>query len=260
MPSGPRNTGDFCWINVLTPNPDEAQTFFGTLLGWQYVELPGMGHLIQVNGEDIGGMWDLHGPNTPKGTPPGIGVMIKVANADEVSEAALPLGGKSKPAFDVGPQGRMAEIWDPTGAQIDLWEGAGSPGMTADPTHHGVPSWIELITPDIDKAATFYRALFDWTSATMTNMGFRYVSFNNGDHPVAGMMAPTEAMGHDVPPHWGMYCTVDDVDLTAALVEELGGTLCVPTMDIPEIGRVCGITSPQGVMFYAITYLPRGAN
>ncbi|MEO8480222.1 MAG: VOC family protein, partial [Gemmatimonadota bacterium] len=77
---------------------------------------------------------------------------------------------------------------------------------------------------------------------------------------VAGMMAPTEAMGDDVPPHWGMYCTVDDVDLTAALVEELGGTLCVPTMDIPEIGRVCGITSPQGVMFYAITYLPRGAN
>lgn len=255
MAAGPRKTGDFCWINVLTPSPDAAQAFFGTLLGWQYVELPGMGHLIRVAGQDIGGMWDLDSPNTPAGTPPGIGVMVRVANADEVSEAALSLGGKSKPAFDIGTQGRMAEIWDPTGATIDIWQGGESPGMTADTKHHGVPSWIELVTPDIDAAATFYRALFGWTSATRTDLGFRYVMFSNGDQPAAGMMAPTETMGN-VPPHWAMHCTVDDVDATAALVEELGGTLSVPTTDIPGIGRMCGIVSPQGVRLYAITYLP----
>ncbi len=41
---------------------------------------------------------------------------------------------------------------------------------------------------------------------------------------------------------------------------ELGGTLFVPPMDIPGIGRFCGILSPQGVRFYAIKYLPRLAS
>src|SRR5262245_63014458 len=36
------------------------------------------------------------GPQTPPGTPPGIGVMVKVASADETCERAVALGGRSK--------------------------------------------------------------------------------------------------------------------------------------------------------------------
>jgi hypothetical protein len=28
----------------------------------------------------------------------------------------------------------------------------------------------------------------------------------------------------------------------------------VPPRDIPDVGRFCGLASPQGVTFYAITY------
>lgn len=35
---------------------------------------------------------------------------------------------------------------------------------------------------------------------------------------------------------------------------QLGRSLCIPPQDIPNVGRFCGITSPQGVTFFAIKY------
>ena len=86
MTTGTRRVGDFCWINMLTPRPAEARAFFGALLGWTYTEIPGMGQRCRSAGEDIGGLFDLEGPNTPPGTPPLIGVMVKVDSADATAE------------------------------------------------------------------------------------------------------------------------------------------------------------------------------
>lgn len=56
MTTGTRKTGEFCWINMLTPQPAEARTFFGKLLGWTYVEMRGIvGHVVEVGGRSIGG-------------------------------------------------------------------------------------------------------------------------------------------------------------------------------------------------------------
>ena len=52
MTTGTPKAGDFCWINMLTPQPAEARAFFGELLGWTYAEIPGMGHGVQVGGRD----------------------------------------------------------------------------------------------------------------------------------------------------------------------------------------------------------------
>ena len=110
MATGIRKTGEFCWINMLTPQPAEAREFFGKLLGWTYFEMPGMGHGMQVDGRDIGGLFDLDGPNTPPGTPPLIGVMVKVDNAD----ATVREGGVARRQGEAGvrhhgagPHGRL---------------------------------------------------------------------------------------------------------------------------------------------------------
>jgi predicted enzyme related to lactoylglutathione lyase len=66
-------------------------------------------------------------------------------------------------------------------------------------------------------------------------------------------MAKPEQAG-DMPPNWCAYVTVDDVDATAAKIEEHGGKLCHPPMDIPEIGRFIHFTDPQGASLAAITY------
>src|SRR5260221_6011133 len=117
-----RKAGDFCWINRLTPRSAEAREFFGKLLGWTYGEIPGMGHVVKVQGHDVGGLFDIDSPQTPPGTPPLIGVMVKVESADATAAKVTALGGKSMPAFDIMDAGRMAVCHDPNGAQFDLWE------------------------------------------------------------------------------------------------------------------------------------------
>jgi predicted enzyme related to lactoylglutathione lyase len=253
MATGTRKTGEFCWINMLTPQPAEARAFFGKLLGWTYVEIPGMGHRVQVDGHDIGGLFDLESPQTPKGTPPLIGVMVKVDSADAIVEQVAALGGKARPAFDIIDQGRMAVCNDPNGAQFDVWEPKKGPGTDADSTHNGAPSWFETMTTDVERAATFYSGLFGWTPEAMSMPGWNYTTFKLGTAYVAGMMEIKPEMGK-IPPHWATYFTVDDTDRTAREAVELGAKLCVPVQDIPGIGRFCGITSPHGVMFYVIKY------
>jgi predicted enzyme related to lactoylglutathione lyase len=253
MATGERKIGEFCWLNVLTPDPAAAQQFFASLLDWQYVEIPGMGHRVQVDGHDIGGMWDLNGPNTPSGTPPGIGVMVRVTNAGETSARANELGGTGKPPMEVGPPGTMAELYDPNGANIDVWQSGASPGSTADPLRHGVPSWFESVTTDVPKAVAFYTALFGWSARGESVPGFDYTTFRLGETPVAGMMPISPDWG-EVPPHWGVYITVDDVDATVAKAQSLGASVMVPAQDVETVGRFSGLVSPQGVMFYVIRY------
>ncbi len=251
MTTGTRETGEFCWINMLTPEPAEARAFFGKLLGWTYVEIPGIGHAVEVGGRKIGGLFDLAGPNTPEGTPPHIGVMVKVESADAVCAKVTSLGGKAKPAFDIMGQGRMAVCTDPNGAEFDVWEPKKMHGTDADSNQHGAPSWFETVTTDVDRAVKFYSELFGWTPEVMPMPDLKYTTFKHGTEYVAGMMRITPAMG-TLRPHWATYFTVDDADETAREAVKLGATLCVSVQDVPDIGRYCGITSPQGVTFHVI--------
>lgn len=250
-----RKPGEFCWINILTPDPVGAKAFFSEVLGWTYDDIPGMGNLIKVGESLIGGLFDLDAPQTPAGTLPGIGVMVKVENVDAMSARIVELGGTTRPPFDIGDRGRMADCTDPNGAAIDLWQPNAQPGTDVDPTLHGAPSWFETMTTDATRATQFYAALFGWTPEIMPMPGFDYTTFKLGGEPIAGMMQITPDMG-PMPPHWGVYFTVDDVDATERNASERGGTIFMPSNDIEGVGRMCGIISPQGVMFYVIRYLP----
>lgn len=83
--------------------------------------------------------------------------------------------------------------------------------------------------------------------------GFSYTTFKMAGADVAGLMPVLPHMGK-VRPHWGTYFAVKNVDKTWLEAVKLGARLCVPVREIPGVGRFCGITSPQGVTFYVITY------
>lgn len=253
MGTGTRKTGEFCWINILTPDPAAAQDFFGSLLGWTFPPMPGFGHLVRVGSSDIGGLFDLDSPQTPKGTPPHIGVMVKVDDADAMAAKVTELGGRSLPPFDVMAQGRMAVCFDPAGANFDLWQPKAGPGTDVDATAIGAPSWFENMTTDVAKCVPFYRSLFGWTPDTMDMGTFQYTTFKQGDGYVAGLMGITPDMG-PMPPHWGVYFNVTDVDASAQQATSLGATVMVPPQDIPNVGRFSVIRSPQGVAFCVIRY------
>lgn len=254
MASGVRKTGEFCWINILTPEPKAARDFFGKLLGWKYSMIPAIGHRIQVAGHDIGGLFDLDSPQTPAGTPPHIGVMVKVDDADAAAARVVELGGRTMPPFDIMFQGRMAVCFDANGANFDVWQPKAGPGTDVDSSAIGAPSWFETMTTDVERGRAFYQALFGWTPETMDMGDFQYTTFKLGEDYVAGMMQLTPEMG-EIPPHWAVYFTVADTDATAQRATELGATLVVPPQDVPSVGRFCGIRSPQGVVFFVIRYV-----
>jgi predicted enzyme related to lactoylglutathione lyase len=130
--------------------------------------------------------------------------------------------------------------------------------MSDEMLQHGVIGWNELLTSDVEGAQSFYTQVFGWTAEDMSmSEDMHYVVFKSGERQVGGMMTlPPEAAQMGAPPHWGSYVTVDDVDLIAQKVGELGGKILVPPMDVPKVGRFTTFQDPQGAVISAITYAP----
>jgi predicted enzyme related to lactoylglutathione lyase len=128
--------------------------------------------------------------------------------------------------------------------------------MTEPMKQHGAFSWNELMTTDVNAAKAFYGELLGWSTADMETDGMSYTMLKAGEREVGGMMGmPPEAAGQ--PPVWGAYVTVDDVDARAEQAEQLGGKLLMGPRDIPDVGRFCVISDPQGAVLSLITYLDR---
>lgn len=120
---------------------------------------------------------------------------------------------------------------------------------------HGVFSWNELITTDLESAKEFYGTLFGWTFVeTETIYGNPYLVVYKEATMVGGMMLKDGNVSKDVTPCWDPYVTVDDVDASARQAEELGGKILLPPTDIPNVGRFCVIQDLQGVCLNFITY------
>ena len=125
--------------------------------------------------------------------------------------------------------------------------------MTDPMKQHGAFSWSELMTTDVSAAKTFYGKLFGWGLEDMPMPGMTYTMATAGDKQVAGIMGMTPEAG-DMPPMWGTYVTVDDVEASAKQVEALGGKIVLAPRDIPDVGRFCVICDPQGAALSLITY------
>ena len=253
MTTGIRTTGEFCWFNLLTPRPAEARAFFASVLGWEYTEIPFMGHNVKVGTHTVGAIFDIDSGRTPAGTPPHIGVMIKTDSADATCGRVVALGGKTQPPFDIMGNLRMAVCTDPSGAGFDLWEAGKSRGTDVDTSLHGAPSWFELLTPDVRTAQSFYCELFDWTPEVMPMPGGEYTTFKHGATSVAGMLQIMPAMG-EMRPHWGTYFTVRDAEEAVREAVRLGATMRVQLREVAGVGRFCGLLSPQGVTFHMMQY------
>ena len=120
---------------------------------------------------------------------------------------------------------------------------------------HGAFGWVELLTSDVAAAKDFYAELFGWTLEDEPAGGTAYTVIRQDGNEVGGIMRiPDEVKQMGVPPHWGIYVTVDDVDAVAKKAEEMGGKILRPPMDIPRVGRFCVLMDPQGSVLQLITY------
>jgi len=112
----------------------------------------------------------------------------------------------------------------------------------------GTPCWVDLATPDLDAAESFYRELFGWEIPELPNSaemgGYRRAKKNGRD--VAGAMP---LMQEGQPPAWSTYVSVDDADAIGRAVQENGGTMVAEPMAVANYGRLAIFTDPEGAFF-----------
>jgi len=112
---------------------------------------------------------------------------------------------------------------------------------------HGVPSWVDIGTPDLAAGLRFYQDLFGWEAQDMGEEAGRYnIVLKNGRQVAA--ISPAQDPG---PPRWTTYINVDDVDDIAKRVESAGGTVVVPPMDVMSAGRMAIFSDTTGAVIAA---------
>jgi uncharacterized protein len=113
---------------------------------------------------------------------------------------------------------------------------------------HGTICWTELASKDVEAAKKFYSELLGWELEGSQAAGMNYTEIVVGDKHIGGMYQITEECGGsaDMPSRWMSYVSVDDLDDAVKRTEELGGKVCVPPTDIPNVGRFCVINDPTG--------------
>lgn len=108
--------------------------------------------------------------------------------------------------------------------------------------------WNDLMSTDAAGSQAFYSELANWKVLEMEMPGIGAYRMLQLEEQGFGGIVPLEA-GHGIPSHWIQYISVEDVDATCAKASELGGEVCVPPTDLPEVGRFAVVADPQGAIF-----------
>jgi hypothetical protein len=238
-------TGSFGWIELGTSDQNGAKQFYGSLLGWNFEDHSmgpqGVYTMFKLDGKDLGGCYAV---SMMPGVPPHWGIFISVEDVDRASARAGELGGKIvRPAFDVGPYGRMAVIQDPAGAHLSAWQPKTHMGMGIT-GENGAFCWADLLAEDPGRVKTFYEGVFGWSLEPGKDAS-GYIHIKNGGDYIGGMREkPPQA-----PPHWMIYFQTADCGASTAKAKELGAKIYVEPMDIPGAGRFAVLDDPQGAGF-----------
>jgi uncharacterized protein len=112
---------------------------------------------------------------------------------------------------------------------------------------HGVPSWVDIGTPDPQAAVAFYAALFGWQGQDMGEEAGHYTIVSKDGKMVAAI-SPAQDPG---PPRWTTYINVDDIDSVAKAAESAGGTVIVAPMDVMKAGRMAIFQDTTGAVIAA---------
>lgn len=249
--------GRWCWMELMTTDPEGAKAFYGDLLGWGFHDTPagpGMTYtFVRLDGDDVGALYAQPAEQRDAGVPPHWLPYVASDDAEASVAAAQAGGGQAMGPFEVGSAGKSAFVTDPQGATLGVWwanEHCGAVRVD----EPGALCWAELLTDDPAAAGEFYGGLFGWgrrDSSGDAPGGGSYVEWLAGKRSIGGMMPIPEEWGK-VPPHWMIYLQVADVDAVAARAGDLGGRAEVPPTDIPGVGRFALLADPQGARFSVV--------
>jgi predicted enzyme related to lactoylglutathione lyase len=270
-----------CWVETSQPNPDAAAEFYSRLFGWDIADAmpPGAegAYLMgRIRGGDVAAISSM-----PPGAPQAAtwNTYVWVESAEATTAAARDAGGTvvTEP-FEVVGAGRMAVLADPEGAGFCLWQ-AGEHRGSRVVNEHGSVIFNDLHTRDVERASSFYGAVFGWQLVEFDG-GAMWALPGYGDHleeqspglrkqmaeagappgfvDVVAAVVPIADEQADVPSHWGVTFAVDDADAIARTASDLGGTVVVTPFDAPWV-RMTVLADPNGATFTASQFVPENA-
>lgn len=238
------------WYELMTTDPDAAQKFYGSVMGWRFETMPGDSagayRIASAKGATVAGI--MRTPDHAKGMPDIWFTYIGVQDVDASAKRVKALGG----GVDIEPTdipgvGRFAFCRDPQGANFYLMRGNSPEDSKAfAPKTPGHCSWNELVTSDQKAALDFYGKLFGWEHGGAMPMGeMGDYTFINHDGGMIGAMM--NAPKKDTKPYWNFALRVADIDAAKAAVEAGGGKVRTGPMELPDnSGWLIQTDDPQG--------------
>ena len=234
--------GSFCTAVLRTRDIERAADFYGALIGWTAVPVPGFsGHrLLQSGGKTVASLHqvtddeDLWVPH------------VSVEDIERTIDDARRLGATLLDAVDIAGLARLATLSDPEGAVFGLWQPQPHQGAEF---MEGVGSlwWVEVLSNDVAGACNFYGSLFGWTSTDRPLEPFAsYTFFKRGDVHEGGLLPIGPDWG--VSPRWNSIFAVGDGDTTIQRAQALGGCE-IFTHTVPTAGRIGILSDPGGAGF-----------
>lgn len=242
--------GEFIWYELLTSDVEKASAFYGAVLGWRFRSAEGTVrgyHLFGTDEADVGGIMTLPTP-APAGAKPAWLGYVGVNDVDATAASVIAGGGTQHvPPTDIPGVGRFAMLADPQGALFYVMRGSTEGGTSTSfaPTKAGHAQWNELTTPDPATAFAFYAERFGWAKGDAMPMGPK------GDYQLLELQG--KAFGalmkgdEDTPrAAWKFFFGVSDIDRTAKLVTENGGTIHHGPSEVPGGDFILLVRDPQG--------------
>jgi predicted enzyme related to lactoylglutathione lyase len=251
--------GKFIWVELMTPETDEAARFYSHVIGWQTkdfgsTEMPYT--IFEADGRGVGGMMQLTDEHKGEGIPPNWTGYVSVDDVDATAKLFEQKGGKIfRPPADIPEIGRFAVVADPYGAVLCIMtplpmDTEGFP-QDADqlPGHVG---WNELHTDNVDEAIVFYGDIFGWTRDHDFDMGEMgpYRMFAHKGKVIGGMM---KRMPQVPVSHWGYYFNVDGIDEAITRVSTGGGKVVFGPSEVPGETWIVNCQDPQGAYFSMVS-------
>jgi uncharacterized protein len=169
-----------------------------------------------------------------RGVPPHWNSYVSVEDAQAALVRAGELGATVVgDAFEIGEEGRIGALIDPTGAAVFMWEAGSHAGATL-VNAPGALSWNELATTDAEAAARFYGDLFGWTFQTMEGPGGGYTVIFLGERSNGGIreLSPQERDA-GVPPNWLPYFVVESANSAVVRAGERGAAVLMGRSTCP---------------------------
>jgi uncharacterized protein len=242
--------GKFVWHDLTTNDPESCRTFYGALLGWEYVETTVLGHpytVARLGKKPVGGIHTPR-PETAGRTPSHWLSYMSVADVDASvtkakAEGAAVLAGP----LDIGSAGRAAVLRDPQGAPFGLIRlSAGDPPDPASPIE-GAFFWNEYLTHDLDATLAFYRGLvpFELTDSK-SEADAAYVVLRHGRARAGVFRVPNNE--ERVNPSWLPYVRVADPAGLAERVPGLGGRVLLQPRPELRKGSLAVVADPTGAL------------